>query len=114
MRRKKPAGQPKGSAQKVDWKALEIVHPDAAGIDVGGSEHWVAIRPERDAEPVRRFGCFTADLRELAQWLVQKGVHSVALQSTGGVLDAGVGDAGAAWPGSVFSECAAHQERART
>src|SRR5215831_13778463 len=83
MRRKKPAGQPKGSAQKVDWKALEIVHPDAAGIDVGGSEHWVAIRPERDAEPVRRFGCFTADLREMAQWLVQKGVHSVALQSTG-------------------------------
>jgi hypothetical protein len=32
----------------VDWKALEIVHPDAAGIDVGGSEHWVAISPERD------------------------------------------------------------------
>jgi len=26
---------------KVDWKALEIVHPDAAGIDVGGMEHWV-------------------------------------------------------------------------
>ena len=54
----------KGSVQKkVDWKALEIVHPDAAGSDVGGSEHWVAVSPERDPEPVRRFGCFTADLR---------------------------------------------------
>jgi transposase len=83
-RKNKPAGEQKGSAQKkVDWKALEIVHPDAAGIDVGGSEHWVAVSPERDAEPVRRFGCFTADLREMARWLVEKGVRSVAMQSTG-------------------------------
>jgi hypothetical protein len=67
----------------VDWKTLEIVHPDAAGIDVGGSEHWVAISPDRDPEPVRRFGCFTVDLREMARWLIDKGVRSVALQSTG-------------------------------
>jgi transposase len=67
----------------VDWKALQIVHSDAAGIDVGGSEHWVAISPDRDAEPVRCFGCFTADLRELGRWLVEKGVRSVAMQSTG-------------------------------
>jgi transposase len=81
---KKPTGQPNRSVpKKVNWKALEIVHPDAAGIDVGGSEHWVAINPERDPEPVRCFGCFTADLREMAVWLVEKGVRSVALQSTG-------------------------------
>ena len=50
MNRKKRAGKPaKGSAQKiVDWKALEIVYPDTAGIDVGGREHWVAISPDRD------------------------------------------------------------------
>ena len=84
MKRQRPAGKQKGSAQKnVEWKALEIVHPDAAGIDVGGSEHWVAISPDRDLEPVRRFGCFTADLREMARWLVEKGVRSVAMQSTG-------------------------------
>ena len=84
MSSKKPTGKQKGSAQKrVDWKALEIVHPDAAGIDVGGSEHWVAISPDRDPEPVRRFGCFTADLREMGRWLVEKGVRSVAMQSTG-------------------------------
>jgi transposase len=68
---------------KVDWKTLDIVHPDAAGIDVGGSEHWVAIGPDGDPEPVRRFGCFTADLGEMARWLIEKGVRSVALQSTG-------------------------------
>ena len=77
MSANKPTGKQKRSVQKkvkVDWKALEIVHPDAAGIDVGGSEHWVAISPDRDPEPVRRFGCFTADLREMARWLVDASV----------------------------------------
>jgi transposase len=84
MRKNKPADQQKESARKkTDWKALDIVHPEAAGIDVGGSEHWVAISPDRDPEPVRRFGCFTADLREMARWLIDKGVRSVAMQSTG-------------------------------
>ena len=84
MSANKPTGAKKKSVpKKVDWKALEVVHPDAAGIDVGGSEHWVAVSPDRDPEPVRRFGCFTADLREMAGWLVEKGVRSVAMQSTG-------------------------------
>jgi transposase len=68
---------------KGDWKALEIVHPQAAGIDIGGSEHWVAINPERDQQPVRCFDCFTADLEQMADWLVERGVRSVAMQSTG-------------------------------
>lgn len=84
MRSQKPAGKRKKSAPaNREWKALEIVHPNAAGIDIGGSEHWVAVSPERDAEPVRCFGCFTSDLREMARWLVEKGVRSVAMQSTG-------------------------------
>ena len=84
MSANKPTGAKKKSVpKKVDWKALEVVHPEAAGIDVGGSEHWVAVSPDRDPEPVRCFGCFTADLREMAGWLVEKGVRSVAMQSTG-------------------------------
>src|SRR5580700_7738578 len=84
MKKTKWTGPQKGSARaKVDWKALEVVHPEAAGIDVGGSEHWVAVSPDRDPEPVRRFGCFTADLRAMARWLIDKGVRSVAMQSTG-------------------------------
>ena len=80
MKSKKSSGKHKESVRpKVDWKALEIVHPNAAGIDVGGSEHGVAVSPERDPEPVRSFGCFTADLRAMAQWLIEKGVRSVAL-----------------------------------
>jgi len=68
---------------KIDWRALDVVHPHAAGIDIGGSEHWVAISPERDQEPVRRFDCFTADVEAMADWLVDRGIGSVAMQSTG-------------------------------
>jgi len=62
---------------------LGVVHPHAAGIDVGNSAHYVAVRPDRDPEPVRRFECFTADLHRLADWLQSCGVKTVALQSTG-------------------------------
>lgn len=73
----------KADQPKVDWKALEIVHPDAAGIDIGGSEHWVAVSPDRDEQSVRCFECFTADLEQMAEWLIDRGVRSVAMQSTG-------------------------------
>jgi len=62
---------------------LDVVHPNAAGIDVGNSTHYVAVRPDRDSEPVRRLDCFTADRYRLADWLQQCGVTSVAMQSTG-------------------------------
>jgi len=62
---------------------LDVVHPNAAGIDVGNSTHYVAVRPDRDPDPVRRFDCFTADLHRLADWLQHCGVTTVARQSTG-------------------------------
>jgi transposase len=62
---------------------LEVVHPHAAGIDVGNGVHYVAVRPDRDPQPVRRFECFTADLYRLADWLRSCGVKTVAMQSTG-------------------------------
>ena len=36
--------------------SLEVVHPDAAGIDIGNESHYVAVPPTRDSDPVRRFG----------------------------------------------------------
>jgi transposase len=59
------------------------MHPDAAGIDVGNDAHYVAVRGDRDAEPVRRFECFTAELHRMANWLRSCGVKTVAMQSTG-------------------------------
>src|SRR5580700_912460 len=41
---------------------LEVVHPNAAGIDIGNEVHYVAVPPNRSSEAVRRFGCTTAEL----------------------------------------------------
>jgi hypothetical protein len=57
---------------------LEVVHAHAAGIDVGNSAHYVAVRPDCDPQPVRRFECFTADLYRLADWLHSCAVKTVA------------------------------------
>jgi len=61
---------------------LDVMHGRAAGIDVGNSAHYVAVRPDQDLEPVRRFACFTADLHRLADWLEACGVETIAMQST--------------------------------
>lgn len=61
---------------------LPVLHPDAAGIDVGASELFVAVAADRDPQSVRRFPTFTRDLNALADWLESCGVHSVAMEST--------------------------------
>lgn len=67
-----------------DWTlGLEVVHPKAAGIDVGNEEHYVAIPPSLDDDPVRRFDCFTEDLESMADWLVERGITTAVMQSTG-------------------------------
>ena len=63
--------------------SLEVVHPDAAGIDIGNESHYVAVPPSRDPQPVRCFGCTTAELKAMADWLKQCGIRTVAMQSTG-------------------------------
>jgi transposase len=66
-----------------DDLSLEVVHPDAAGIDIGNEFHYVAVPPLRDSQPVRRFGCTTAELKAMAHWLKQCQIRTVAMQSTG-------------------------------
>jgi transposase len=61
----------------------EAVFPNAAGIDVGASSHWVAVPKHLADEPVREFGAMTDDLNALADWLLACGVDTVALESTG-------------------------------
>src|SRR5438034_8885370 len=64
--------------------SLEVIHPDAAGIDIGNESHYAAVPPSRDSQPVRRFGCTTAELKAMAAWLQQCRIRTVAMQSTGG------------------------------
>lgn len=63
--------------------SLPIVEPDAAGIDVGATQIFVAVPADRDSEPVRCFQTFTIDLHRLAEWLQQCGIRTVAMESTG-------------------------------
>lgn len=68
-------------------KQEDVVFPNAAGIDVGASSHWVAVprdlAEQADCEPVREVGAMTDDLHALADWLLACGVDTVALESTG-------------------------------
>jgi len=62
---------------------LAIVHSNAGGIDVGNESHFVAVPPDRDANPVQEFGCWTADLKRMAAWLNACRIDTVAMQATG-------------------------------
>jgi len=70
----------KGKASK---SMLPVLHPDAAGVDIGAEEIFVAVPADRASEPVRSFGSFTRDLNELADWLGECRIHTVAMESTG-------------------------------
>jgi transposase len=95
--------RPRPSARNA---LLDTLNHHAAGIDVGSAELWVAVGPgcvPHDCTPpgsappeswrgqvdddtfsrVRRFGCFTADLKAVAAWLRRCGVTTVAMESTG-------------------------------
>ena len=61
------AKQAKGKNRlKGEWdEGLSALNRNAAGIDVGNAEHYVAVPAGRDPEPVQRFGSFTADLHRI-------------------------------------------------
>ena len=63
--------------------SLRVMRPDAAGIDIGATEMYVAVPADRDPEPVRCFGTFTEDLHAIAKWLKSCRITTVAMESTG-------------------------------
>jgi DNA-binding protein YbaB len=69
--------------KESEQKTLQIANPNAAAVDIGDTEHWVAVPPDRDSEPVRKFGTFTTDLVAISKWLKECGVTTVAMESTG-------------------------------
>lgn len=68
---------------KQSTQQFSVIHPHAAGIDIGATFHIVAVSPDCDPTPVRRFEAFTTDLHNLSRWLQEIGVTSVAMESTG-------------------------------
>ena len=78
--------QGQGRKRRQKGMCLEdrpVLEPNAAGIDIGAREIFVAVPPGRDEHPVRACATFTEDLEQLGDWLVACGVTTVAMESTG-------------------------------
>jgi transposase len=74
---------PKKNRGRKRARLKPIIHPHAAGIDIGARAICVAVPEDRAEESVRTFRTFTADLLALADWLVACRITSVAMESTG-------------------------------
>jgi transposase len=68
---------------RVSPSVLDRINPDAAGIDCGAAEHYVAVPPDRDHTPVQRFSTVTTGLQHLADWLSACRIRTVAMEATG-------------------------------
>lgn len=60
-----------------------MLQANAAGIDIGASEIYVAVPEDRSERPVKKFDTFTDDLHAAAKWLKKCGIKSIAMESTG-------------------------------
>ena len=64
-------------------KKMSVFNPNAAGIDIGGSSHFVAVPVDRDEKAIQEFNNFTHNLYRLADWLQSCHIQTVAMESTG-------------------------------
>ena len=62
---------------------LPYLNPNAAGVDIGATEIYIAVPADRDGQPVRHFSTFTEDLHAAAAWLKACNIETVAMESTG-------------------------------
>ncbi len=63
--------------------ATKLVNLNAAGIDISSKEHVVAVPEDRSKRSVRTFQGFTRDLHDLAKWLKDCKIETIAMESTG-------------------------------
>jgi transposase len=62
---------------------MPLVNPYSAGIDVGDTEHVVAIAEGISKERVKKFGTMTCDVGSIITWLKSCRIQTVAMESTG-------------------------------
>jgi len=73
----------KSKKNKPTPEQMPIIHPHAAGIDVGAEEHWVCVPADRDAQPLQTLSAFPCDWHRLADWLTVCRITTVVMESTG-------------------------------
>lgn len=79
----KKSGCKKSPQKVVKLENLKQLNLNAAGLDIGAAEIWACVPEDRDEQFVRPFDTFTADLNALADWLIDCGIDTVAMESTG-------------------------------
>ena len=81
--------QEKGNEERVEnrrgqLQGLPLIRHQMAGIDLGSELHWVcAPTPDGSGREIAAFGATTPELIRLAEWLQERHVESVAMESTG-------------------------------
>jgi transposase len=69
-----------------EMEGLPVVRPNVARIDVGSKTHWVcAPKVDGVGREVEEFKATTPELQKMAEWLKQRKVESVAMESAGGL-----------------------------
>ncbi len=64
-------------------KAMPVTNPYAAGIDIGDTEHYVAIADGKGGHIVKSYKAFTGDLNLIVKDLQQESMTTAAMESTG-------------------------------
>src|SRR5262249_18001268 len=65
------------------FAGMRKITAQAAGVDIGAHEIVACVPDGEDQQLVRTFGTYTADLQTLGDWFVDRGIHTVAMESTG-------------------------------
>src|SRR5947208_7029848 len=76
------SGDRPGSPRTI--AGLPMIRAQVAGIDIGSERNWVCARGlEGSGREVENFGATTAELVRMAEWLKERKIESVAMESTG-------------------------------
>jgi transposase len=80
---REPMSRRRKSKKKTGVPMLSYLNLNAAGVDIGATEIYIAVPGDRDPQPVRCFSTFTEDLHAAADWLKACHIETVAMESTG-------------------------------
>ncbi len=83
MSRAKPTTHSLAEGEIRPTEGLPVVNPHAAGADIGAQQIYLCIPGPDQTQIVRSFGTYTADLHAIAHWLVENGIQTIAMESTG-------------------------------
>jgi transposase len=83
LSQRKPSSQPGSQIKVRPFDGLARIQPHAAGMDIGAHEIVVCVPGPDNTQIIRSFGNYTADLYVIADWLLDYGIQSVAMESTG-------------------------------